>query len=137
MTHAIGTVMVVDDEEFDQYVYRRIIDRSGLVGSLVSCLSGREALAALRDPQRPKPDAIFLDINMPGMSGFEFLDAAVAELGEDFAGMVIVMLTTSLDPGDQARAAGYPVVREYFNKPLSVDHLAEVARLLAAGQSAA
>jgi CheY-like chemotaxis protein len=72
---------------------------------------------------------IFLDINMPRMNGFEFLEAATERLGPEFAKIVVVMLTTSLIEKDRERAATFPVVRRFINKPLTVEHLQDVAQL--------
>lgn len=126
----ISVAMLIDDERVDQMVYRRIVKRSGLIREAISFQYAEEALDYLKSPDREPIDVIFLDINMPRMNGFEFLDAAVNELGEDFARAVIIMLTTSLDANDRERAARYSVVRDYFNKPLSVEHIAKVASML-------
>lgn len=126
----IARVMLIDDESFDQLLYKRVIARSGLVGEVTSFLYADEALAYLTAPDSKAVDVIFLDINMPRMNGFEFLDAATAALGPEFAKMVVVMLTTSLERRDRERALTYPVVRRFITKPLTVDHLAEVAVLL-------
>lgn len=126
-TPPIKTLMLIDDESFDQKLYQRVIARSGLVGEVLSYLYADTALAYLQSPGRKAVDVILLDINMPRMNGFEFLDAAVHSLGPSFARVVVVMLTTSLDPRDRDRAAAYPVVRRFIPKPLTVEHLHQIA----------
>ncbi|MEM6618880.1 MAG: response regulator [Pseudomonadota bacterium] len=130
----IGTLMVIDDNEVDQMIYRRIIRRSKMVGQVMPFLYATEALEYLCRPDRTPVDAILLDINMPRMDGFEFLEAATKRLGDRFVQVVVVMLTTSLDPGDRARAAQFPVVRNYFNKPLEEEHLSQLDALLTVEQ---
>ena len=75
-------------------------------------------------------DVIFLDINMPRMNGFEFLESATREFGDSFARMFVVMLTTSKNPQDEERAWSYPAVRDFIDKPLSVEKVERVASLL-------
>ena len=131
-TPPIKTALLIDDEEVDQYLYRRIMDRSGLVEDVISYRYADEALAFLREPDRPTIDVIFLDINMPRMDGFEFLEALTKELDPATETVVIVMLTTSLNPEDEARARAFDVVKDYINKPLEIEHLKQVVELLKA-----
>ncbi|MEP5728361.1 MAG: response regulator [Sulfitobacter sp.] len=126
----IKNAMIIDDEVFDQRIYKRIIARSGLVENLHSFLAADLALDYLSGHPDMVVDAIFLDINMPRMNGFEFLDQATAMLGPNFAKVCIVMLTTSLDPKDMQRAKEFEVVKEFLNKPLTTDHVAHVADLV-------
>jgi CheY-like chemotaxis protein len=137
MTHRIPTIMLIDDEAFDQKMYQRVIARSGLVGKTLAFLYADEALAFLIQPDREPVDVILLDINMPRMNGFEFLAAGTAQFGPNLARVVVVMLTTSLEPGDRERANGFSVVRGFINKPLTVEHLAEIANLLDKANGAA
>lgn len=126
----IDTLMIVDDNALDQKLYARIISRSGLVGRMTSFVMAQDALDYLAAPDCPPIDVILLDINMPRMNGFEFLDAATARFGEGFARAAVIMLTTSLSDHDQQRARGYAVVRDYINKPLRQEHLERIDRLL-------
>ncbi len=131
MAAKIDTVMLVDDEEIDQKTYQRVLKRSGLVGEVLVFTYATDALEYLKSNPEQTVDVIFLDINMPRMNGFEFLEAATEELGEAFARMVIVMLTTSIDPKDRKRAADNPLVRDFLDKPLTISHVEHVAKMLA------
>lgn len=126
----IGTVMTIDDEKVDQMLYRRILERSGLVDKVLSFRMAPEALAHLRKTDRDPVDVILLDVNMPQMNGFEFLEAASAELGEHFVSGVVIMLTTSLNPEDKARALRFNVVRDCLDKPLRRENLVSIAQML-------
>ena len=130
MTHPIKLALLIDDEEIDQRQYRRVMDKSGLVGEVMTFTYADQALEFMRENPDLNIDVIFLDINMPRMNGFEFLAEAVDKLGKGFAKIVVAMLTTSLNPDDQIRAKGFEVVRDYINKPLSVEDVARVAALL-------
>ena len=127
----IQTLMVIDDNKVDQMLYERIIRRSGLVGSVESFYYAQDALEFLSDPNHLPIDLILLDINMPLMSGFEFLDEATRRFGTRFASIIVVMLTTSLSSEDKERAASFEAVKAFYNKPLTVEHLAEISELIA------
>jgi len=131
----IGTVMTIDDEKVDQMLYRRILERSGLVDKVLAFRMAPEALAYLRQKERDPVDVILLDVNMPQMNGFEFLEAAVAELGEHFVSGVVIMLTTSLNPEDKARALRFDVVRDCLDKPLRRENVDAIATMLAQSPS--
>lgn len=129
--HAIPRLAIIDDAEFDQMLYARIIARTGLVGETLCFFSAEEALNYFEAPTSLPVDVILLDINMPGMSGFDFLDHVTETKLKAFADVVIVMLTTSLDPGDLARARKFDVVKDYINKPLEEAHVQRIGNLLA------
>lgn len=128
----IKKALLIDDTDIDQKLYRRILERSKIVDDVTSFTYAEDALEYLRTNPSEEIDVIFLDINMPKMNGFEFLEASVAELGEKFAHVVIVMLTTSLNPGDRERAEQFSIVRDFINKPLTLDHIKHVAELVCA-----
>lgn len=127
--HPIDTLMLIDDSTFDQMVYQRITVKSGLVGELVQYLDATEALTHLADKKNTMPDVILLDINMPQMNGFEFLEAATKSFGVEFC-PIVVMLSTSLNPIDEERARGFDVVQDFFNKPLTHDQLHTLCHLI-------
>lgn len=126
----IKTLMLIDDSSFDQMVYKRIAEKSGLVRELLQFLDATEALAHLSDPAKARPDLILLDINMPQMDGFEFLEEATKRFGVALC-PIVVMLTTSLNPRDEERAKKFEVVHDFLNKPLTHDQLHSLSMLVA------
>ena len=125
----IQTLMLIDDSEIDQMIYLRIAKKSGLVGNMVQFLDATEALRYLEQGDQAKPDLILLDINMPGMDGFEFLREATKLLGASIC-PIVVMLTTSLNPEDEVRARAFDVVKDFLNMPLTADQLASLSQLV-------
>ncbi len=121
-------IVLIDDDSFDNKYHTKVIERTGLVKNIRSFNMAEDALDYFREKGPDVADLVFLDINMPRMDGFELLEQARAEFGTRFEKFVVIMLTTSLDPTDRARAENFPVVRDYVQKSLSKDvfvHLVE------------
>lgn len=136
-TAMITMAMLIDDDQIDHMLFRRVAEKSGLIKHQIRFQYADEALEYLKREDREDVDVIFLDINMPRMTGLEFLKRATEELGEQFAKTVVIMVTTSLIPEDRECANSYSVVKDFINKPLSVDDVREVCRLLSEMDQAA
>ena len=97
-----GTVVLVDDSETDLLVATKCYEKSGLPNDLRTLMSGAEFLAyldAVEAGEEPFPGLVLLDINMPGLDGFEVLRRTRARPA--FADLpIFVMLTNSDDPND-------------------------------------
>ena len=112
------TIMLLDDDAFDQMLHERLLGKCGYDGKIISFSYPDEALEYLRNPANDPVDMIWLDVNMPRLTGFEFLDKAVEDLGESFVKVVVIMLTTSLLQADVDRARRHSFIRELVKKPI-------------------
>lgn len=110
------TVLVVDDDEIDVMGVQRAFEKSKLRNPIIVASDGGDALRKLRDGKSvPRPYLVLLDINMPRMSGIEFLENARQD--PDLHNSVIFVLTTSNDENDKRKVyrhnvAGY-IVKGY------------------------
>lgn len=123
-------VLMVDDNENDLLFTRIALQRSGVDFDVQAFERARDALDMLSSGAHHGIDLILLDINMPVMDGFAFLQAFEA-LPEDQRGhAVVVMLSSSSDPSDRSRAAAHASVRGFLSKPLDKDAAAGLTRLI-------
>jgi len=117
-------ILLVDDNEADNIFHSRAIKKAEVCEHVEIATGGEEALNYIEKcagVSLPKPDLIFLDINMPGMSGFEFLEE-YGKLDPKLKSKIVVfMLTSSLMPEDNEKALSSADVFGFLNKPLTVD----------------
>ena len=124
-TMKITSILVVDDDDNDQFICEYTIRKFDPSIRVLKAFDGTEALDILH---QETPDAIILDINMPVMNGFEFLDRYAQEF--EVHAPVVAMLTSSHLGKDRERAMQYSFVKSYFEKPLQADHLRIMTELL-------
>jgi CheY-like chemotaxis protein len=125
-------LLIIDDSDSDLLYGRLVVERAGVAQRVSTQEGAKEALAFLQGPDGRDVDLILTDINMPGMNGFQFLEAfeALDAPGRARA-PVVVMLTSSPDPQDRERAFSFKCVRDYLIKPISVDEARRMAQRLA------
>jgi CheY-like chemotaxis protein len=119
-------VLLIDDSEPDRLYASIMLSRSGQPLALSEFESAVEALAELASAPHP-PKLILLDINMPGMDGFEFLDAYERLPEANRGETVIVMLTSSPLDSDRERALSHPAVKDVMVKPLTLPQAQSLA----------
>ncbi len=124
MNQPVNLVALIDDSEIDLFVQRRFIELSGFARKVVTFRSSREALAYLSaDPVAEVPNVIFLDLNMPEIDGFSFLE----QYGQQVkAPTQIVILTSSSSALDRDRATGFANVVGFLSKPLTEGNLSQI-----------
>jgi CheY-like chemotaxis protein len=116
----LNEVIVIDDSDPDLLYTKIILEAAAIAHNVRTFETAIDALAYLKRPEGHQVDAILLDINMPEMSGFEFLDAYSGLMTSQQAKAVVVMLTSSPHPADRARALAYDCVKGYVVKPIDV-----------------
>lgn len=126
MFKKLNSILLVDDDEDDNYYHKIIINKMEMVNKIAVAENGIEALAYLKDEANVPPDIIFLDLNMPKMNGWEFLEQYQHLTLEQKAKVLIVILTTSLNPDDKKRAEEIKDVTGFETKPLSKEILSEL-----------
>ena len=124
-----NTVLMIDDNDIDNFVTKKIIEKSGFAKNVIIKKSAVEALEYLssKDPLRKRlPDIIFLDLRMPEMDGFEFLEE-YEKLNKYFVdNCKIVVFSSSIDTDDYNKAKRNKYVWKFISKPISMELLMEI-----------
>jgi len=116
-------LLIVDDDRIITMLHQQIVINSGLHASPRLFYRGLDALNHIRN-NRGDRFLVLLDINMPGISGWDFLDHLYRE---DLTGKVrVAMVTSSVDAADMERARTYDIVIEYIDKPLTFRKLEDL-----------
>jgi len=122
-------IMLVDDDKNDNFFHEREIKKNNIETIVIVEESGTGALKYLKsmiDKKKIEPALIFLDINMPGMNGWEFLEEYNNLPKEIQSKVMIIMLTTSVRPEDIERAESYEFVLDYITKPLTKEKMKDI-----------
>lgn len=116
----VKRVMIIDDDEINNFICVKNLKDSGFSEEVTYFLRGREGLDELKTASPENfPDAIFLDINMPMMNAWEFLEE-YAEISKSFKKEVkLFILSSSVYKRDIAKSALYESITDYIIKPLN------------------
>ncbi len=119
-------VLFVDDDEISNFVSVKTLEDARIADRILSVTGAREALDLIKEGingNGPIPDLIFLDINMPIMSGWDFLEEYKEIRDQVGKKIYIIILTSSVYKHDKAKAATYEDVDDYTLKPLDISDL--------------
>jgi CheY-like chemotaxis protein len=125
MRNKLNCIMLIDDNEDDNFIHQIVLKRADVCHKIQVAESGTEALEYLKKG-KDIPELIFLDINMPKMNGWEFLEEYKLLNPDQKAEVVVIMLSTSVNPADKEKAHSIEEVRDFKSKPLSREMLDEV-----------
>lgn len=125
MLNRYKTCLLIDDNFIDNLINRKILLNAGFAEEIIVFESALEALDELKQ-QKVKAEVIFLDIRMPVMNGFQFLEA-FDKLDEQITnGVKVFMLTSSYNPADYNTSFASKHVYQYIHKPLNLKTLKEL-----------
>ena len=129
----LNCILLIDDDEATNFVHKLIIEKAEIETEVVACMSGQMGLDYLTcqgefaaNENYPQPGIVFLDINMPGMNGWEFLEHYEKLPAEQKGKIVVAMLTTSMNPDDRKAGESNQNINDFMHKPLLEDMLMEI-----------
>jgi CheY-like chemotaxis protein len=135
MKQKLTCVLLIDDDEPTNFLSRMLFEEADCTVHIQVENSGKKALnylssirQSLSESILPAPNLILLDINMPAMDGWEFLDKYKELEKRQGAKIIIIMLTTSLNPDDKIKAESIPEVSGFENKPLTSEMIDRVIK---------
>lgn len=129
MEKRLNCVMLIDDNPHDNFFHERVIRKMDCTQLILAFQAAKDALDFIREKNahpEAHPDLIFLDINMPGMNGWDFLNEYDKLEPEFQSRAVIVMLSTSKNPDDHKKAREMNQVSIFETKPLTEESLAKI-----------
>ena len=127
----VNTILFIDDDKVTNFYNRKIVKKYQKVKNVISVDSGKSALEYLINTETKGtiiPDLIFLDINMPGMSGWEFIEEYKKIDPKITKNIKVILLTTSSNNEDYERSKRIEIIDGFINKPLSVSLLTEIVK---------
>jgi CheY-like chemotaxis protein len=125
-------IMLLDDNELDNFINQKVIEGNNFAEKIYVNTSGKSALEFLNNLTVGKetspifPEAIFVDINMPMMDGFQFIENLQKMPGDKIPDTKFIILTSSIYPEDRTKAMKISENITFLNKPLTEDMLRQI-----------
>ncbi|AWA30047.1 response regulator [Flavobacterium magnum] len=120
-------VICIDDDPIALLLSKMVIARANFATNVITLSNGEEAIAYLTDQQHQSGDPeellILLDLNMPVMDGWEFLEQFNKNLYTNYRNAKIILLSSSIDPNDIRKSRDFGMVLDFLPKPLTKEML--------------
>ena len=132
----INKVFCIDDDQVTIVLCDLVIKKAGFAKEVISATNGKEGLAWFSNyfskkpaSERPEPpQVIFLDLNMPVMNGWDFLEDYVMKYADRLPNTKVVIISSTVNPEDFSKANRYDMVIDFINKPLTIDGVKELMK---------
>jgi CheY-like chemotaxis protein len=128
----LDLILCVDDDPITLMLCKKVIGKTTFSNKIITAQNGEEALSyfdeikndfEVNNKSTPLPQLIFLDLNMPVMGGWEFLDCFSSSDYSNFNTIKVVVLSSTIDPEDLQKASTYPMVIDFLSKPITLSML--------------
>lgn len=121
-------ILLVDDDPITLMLCKKVFSRTSFSNTVITAQNGEEAISFFKKLNKNTesenlPELIFLDLNMPVMGGWEFLDEFSNKRYERFHQIKIVVLSSTIDPEDLAKTKDYPMIIDFLPKPITLNML--------------
>lgn len=126
---SVKLACIIDDDPIFVFATKRLMEIAQFCEEIIVYKNGKEALDGLSERLQqalPLPELIFLDLNMPVLDGFQFLEQF--SVWPQAQSVSLYMITSSINPEDMQKVASFPIVQRYLTKPLCLDVLHELSR---------
>lgn len=126
----LESILCVDDDAISLMLYKMVITKASFTNEIVTATNGEEALNYIKtlevgssESQKKELQLIFLDLNMPVMGGWEFLDSFSGVEYSEYNHIKVIILSSTVDPNDLENSKKYPMVIDFLSKPISKEML--------------
>ncbi len=127
--HKLKNCCIIDDDPIFIYGTKRIMKETDFCDTIMVYNNGEDALHGIRNTYEATgqiPQVIFLDLNMPIMNGWDFLDELIKIPNNPFKETIINVISSSVDPSDLNKVKNYELVNNYILKPITPNDLETV-----------
>jgi len=123
----LDLILCVDDDPITLMLCKKVITKHSFSNTIITAKNGEEALqyfnSIINKEENRLPDLMFLDLNMPVMDGWEFLDLFSTNKYSEVNSIKIVVLSSTIDPEDLQKSKKYPMVIDFLSKPITTNML--------------
>ena len=123
----LDLILCVDDDPITLMLCKKVIVKASFSNTIVTAKNGEEALeyfnSILKKEENKLPELIFLDLNMPVMDGWEFLDSFSTDKYSEVNSTNVIILSSTIDPEDLEKSKKYQMVIDFLSKPITTDML--------------
>ncbi|WP_298478906.1 response regulator [uncultured Maribacter sp.] len=125
----INSVCIIDDDSIFVYIAKRLMKESNFCEKILVFENGKQGIEGLLEIDKNKkemPSIIFLDLSMPIMSGWEFLDSYANAQISNKDDLKIIVMSSSINPNEIEMIKAYPMVTDYIVKPITPSDLDKI-----------
>jgi CheY-like chemotaxis protein len=130
----LNKILCVDDDPITVMLCRKVILKSNFSKHVDSAQNGEDALHyfdnLMLQQSTEYPELVLLDLNMPVMGGWEFLDNFSRTYAAYFTRIKVIVLSSTIDPQDVEKARTYPMVLDFMSKPITTEMLSNLKAIL-------